>query len=72
MKARFEMDQNPVILLSAGKWHIVEHSRRSETALCGQKITNRMAHTRLKTAGEHNVCPKCLKIFNEIRQKAGG
>ena len=58
------MDEtNPVVMQISGRWHIVEHSRRSERTLCGQKITHRGAHARLSVVGEKHTCPKCLKIF---------
>jgi hypothetical protein len=62
-------EQNPVLLQISGKWHIVEHSRRSNTALCGQKVTHRGAHARLSLVGRHNVCPKCLDIFHLMQLK---
>ena len=57
---------NPVVMQISGKWHIVEHSRRSETSLCGQKVVQRGAHARLSLVGEHNLCPRCLKIFKDM------
>ncbi len=61
------MDEtNPVVMQISGQWHIVEHSRRSETSLCGRKITNRGAHARLSLVGEKNTCPNCLKLFKEM------
>ncbi len=59
-------EANPVVLQASGQWHIVEHSRRSETSLCGQKITHRGAHARLSLVGERNTCSKCWKLFNEM------
>ena len=56
-------EHNPILLQISGRWHIVEHSRRSERALCGQKITQRGAHARLSLVGEQNVCPICLELF---------
>jgi hypothetical protein len=56
-------ETNPVLLQVAGQWHIVEHSRRSDTSLCGKKITHRGAHARLSVVGTHNVCSKCLQLF---------
>jgi hypothetical protein len=58
-------EQNPVLLQVSRRWHIVEHSRRSEYTLCGQRVTHRGAHARLSLVGEQNVCPTCLKLFNE-------
>ncbi len=59
-------ETNPVVLQVSGKWHIVEHSRRSTTALCGQSIVQRGAHARLSMVGEKNLCPRCLKLFKEM------
>ena len=59
-------EENPVVLQIANQWHIVEHSRRSQSALCGKRITNRGAHARLSLVGEKYTCPKCLKIFREM------
>ncbi len=56
-------EQNPVVLLSNGVWHIVEHSRHSPTARCGQPLHQRQAHSRLKTIGLENVCPQCRALF---------
>lgn len=56
-------EENPVVLLTGNTWHIVEHSRRSAAALCGQAIHERRAHARLKQVGETNVCPRCLQLF---------
>ncbi|MCG3208385.1 MAG: hypothetical protein FOGNACKC_01989 [Anaerolineae bacterium] len=64
------MDEpNPVVLQVANCWHIVEDSRRSEYALCGQKITHRGAHARLSLLGKANVCPACLKLFKAARSE---
>jgi hypothetical protein len=52
-------------LLTEDAWHIVEHSRESYVAWCGKKITDRRAHSRLKTIGRKNLCPKCLALFSE-------
>ncbi len=57
-------ETNPVVLLSADTWHIVEHSRSSKASLCGQSLKDRRAHSRLKTVGSENVCPKCMDLFN--------
>jgi hypothetical protein len=59
-------EQNPVLLQISRRWHIVEHSRRSEYTLCGQRVTNRGGHARLSLVGEQYVCPACLKLFKEI------
>lgn len=55
--------ENPVVLLNEDSWHIVEHSRRSAVALCGQPIRQRRAHARLAQVGEGNLCPNCLKAW---------
>jgi hypothetical protein len=61
-------ETNPVVLLSGNTWHIVEHSRESYVAWCGQKITDRRAHARLNTIGQENLCPKCLRLFSESKE----
>ena len=58
-------DQNPVVLQISGKWHIVEHSRRSTISLCGKIITNRGAHATLSVVGQGNVCARCLRLYQE-------
>jgi hypothetical protein len=55
--------ENPVVLLTGDTWHIVEHSRRSTVAFCGQPIRQRRAHARLSNVGEANVCPSCLNMW---------
>lgn len=52
---------NPVVMLNAGVWHIVESGRASTVALCGKPLRERRAHSRLKTVGRANVCPDCLR-----------
>lgn len=64
-------ETNPVVLQVSRKWHIVEHSRRSTTALCGQNTVQRGAHARLSMVGEKNLCPKCLKLFKEMNPLSG-
>ena len=59
-------EKNPVVLQISGKWHIVEHSRRSNKALCGKTVTQRGAHARLSVVGQRNICSRCLIIFNEL------
>ena len=61
-------ETNPVVLLSGDTWHIVEHSRESYVAWCGQKLTERRAHTRLNTIGRENLCPKCMALFSENKE----
>ncbi len=56
-------EENPVVMQLNGEWHIVEHSRRSTTSLCGQKITNRGAHARLSLVGAGRVCSRCLRLW---------
>lgn len=55
---------NPVVLLSENVWHIVDDSRRSKTGLCGRKLTQRQAHSRLRTIGLNRVCPHCRQLYN--------
>jgi hypothetical protein len=38
-------EQNPVLLQFSGKWHIVEHSRRSDHTLCGQTVLAKLSDT---------------------------
>lgn len=59
-------EANPVVLLSANTWHIVEHSRRSKTSLCGRSLQDRRAHSRLKTVGSEHICPKCIDLFRKV------
>ena len=61
-------ETNPVVLLSNDTWHIVEHSRESYVAWCGQKITDRRAHSRLNTIGQEHLCSKCLALFSESKE----
>jgi len=58
-------DKNPVVLLTASTWHIVEHSRRSEAGLCGKPIRERRAHARLRQVGADKVCPACVRLWRE-------
>lgn len=60
-----ELNLNPVVLLSGERWHIVEHSRRSDRGLCGRPLSDRRAHSRLKTVGREHVCPACLKLLEK-------
>lgn len=60
---RPDEETNPVVLLTGDTWHIVESSRRSAVALCGQAIRERRAHARLKQVGEGNLCPRCWKLY---------
>ena len=59
-------ESNPVVMQISGRWHIVEHSRRSTAALCGQKISQRGAHARLGLVREANVCPHCISLFRAM------
>jgi hypothetical protein len=52
---------NPVVMLNAGVWHIVESGRASSVALCGRELRDRRAHSRLRTVGRENICPDCLR-----------
>ncbi len=61
-------EQNPVLLLSGSKWHIVADSRRSETALCGQRIQDRRAHTRLSNVGLTHVCRPCARLWQNRQE----
>ncbi len=56
-------EQNPVVLLNGSVRHVVEDGRRSEQALCGQKLTERRAHTRLKRVGLARSCPRCRHLL---------
>ncbi len=58
-------ENNPVVLLTNNQWHIVESSRQSRTGLCGKTIQNRQAHARLSNVGRENICPKCLKLWED-------
>jgi len=62
-------ETNPVVLLTADTWHIVEHSRQSSRALCGKPIRDRRAHARLKQVGVENLCQDCLKLWQEAQDK---
>ena len=55
---------NPVVMLNAGVWHIVESGRASDVALCGQPLRERRAHSRLRTVGREHVCPDCLRVLD--------
>ena len=46
---------NPVVMLNANVWHIVESGRKSDVALCGQALRERRAHSRLRTVGREHV-----------------
>ncbi|MCB0196465.1 MAG: hypothetical protein KDJ65_31220 [Anaerolineae bacterium] len=59
-------ESNPILLQINNRWHIVEHSRRSERALCGVRVTHRGAHARLSLVGKRNVCGKCLELFKAM------
>ena len=52
---------NPVVMLNANVWHIVESGRASDVALCGLPLRQRRAHSRLRTVGREHVCPACLE-----------
>lgn len=58
-------ENNPIVLLSGDQWHIVDDSRQSTLARCGQPIRQRRAHSRLKTIGLENLCPKCRVLVEE-------
>lgn len=61
-------EENPVVLLSGGIWHVVAHSRQSAAALCGQRLHNRQAHSRLKTVGREQLCKKCRELLDQSTQ----
>jgi hypothetical protein len=56
---------NPVVMLNATIWHIVESGRASDVALCGLPLRQRRAHSRLRTIGRDNVCPDCLRALEK-------
>lgn len=58
-------DANPVVLLSGDSWHIVESSRGSEYAICGRRLADRRAHSRLQTVGREHICRDCLRLFEQ-------
>jgi hypothetical protein len=62
---------NPVVLLADGGWHIVEDSRRSEVGLCGRRLVNRRAHSRLRTVGRAAVCVDCLRLHDRADPNGG-
>lgn len=55
------VEQNPVVMLCGGVWHIVESGRAATVGLCGRALRDCRAHSRLKTVGRANVCPACLR-----------
>ncbi len=59
------VEQNPVVMLNASVWHIVESGRASDVALCGLPLRERRAHSRLRTVGRENVCPACLRGYDQ-------
>lgn len=61
-------EQNPVVMLSATVWHIVETGRDADVALCGRPLRDRRAHSRLKTVGRKHVCPDCLRALDRQPQ----
>lgn len=60
-------EENSVVMLDAGLWHIVESGRASEVALCGRELRERRTHSRLRAVGRENVCPACRRAFEEAR-----
>ncbi|MCA9973521.1 MAG: hypothetical protein KC425_25055 [Anaerolineales bacterium] len=58
-------DPNPVVLLNNDVWHVVEDSRRSAYALCGQRLAHRQAHSRLHTIGREHLCPACARLLDK-------
>lgn len=63
-------ERNPVVMLNAGVWHIVESGRASTIALCGRELRERRAHSRLRTVGREHVCADCLRRMDSGRQTA--
>lgn len=61
---------NPVVMLNAGVWHIVESGRASDTALCGLPLRERRAHSRLRTVGREHICPVCLRALQGEEKSA--
>lgn len=61
-------DPNPIVMLNAGVWHIVEIGRASTVALCGRELRERRAHSRLRAVGREHVCPDCLRVMDESRR----
>ncbi len=59
---------NPVVMLSATVWHIVETGRAADVAFCGRPLRDRRAHSRLKTVGREHVCPDCLRVLDRQPQ----
>lgn len=59
------MEPNPVVMLNAGVWHIVESGRASAVALCGRELRERRAHSRLRTVGREHVCADCLRLLDK-------
>ncbi len=58
---------NPVVMLNADVWHIVESGRDSTVALCGRELRERRAHSRLGTVGREHVCRDCLRVLDGRR-----
>lgn len=56
---------NPVVMLNAHVWHIVESGRASDVALCGRPLREKRAHSRLRTVGREHVCPDCLRVLEK-------
>ena len=56
---------NPVVMLNAHVWHIVESGRASDVALCGRPLREKRAHSRLRTVSREHVCPDCLRVLEK-------
>ena len=56
---------NPVVMLNANVWHIVESGRASDVALCGRPLREKRAHSRLRAVGREHVCPDCLQALQK-------
>lgn len=62
-------EPNPVVMLNANIWHIVESGRASAVALCGRELREPRAHSRLRTVGREHVCADCLRRLNEMGEE---
>jgi hypothetical protein len=71
IRKKIMIEENPVVLLSEGQWHIVESSHGSTRAFCGREIRERRAHSRLKTVGRDHLCQECLLLFDDELKSNG-
>lgn len=58
-------ENNPVVILDGETWHIAENGRSSKIAHCGKTIKNQRSHSRVSTVGVANVCPNCVRLYQE-------